>query len=236
MFPTPLILVPLNFEAVLKHYTIQGYRVLALAKKDFSPHLSWEHVCALSREELEHHVQLVGLLIVRNQLKKETLPTLRVLHEARIKTVMITGNPTEYSSVNVSIILDALRVKKNYRSGDNLQTAITVAKDCMMIDPPTKRIIQVCASFVPYSINGVQHLEVTYKDPMVAPEFFKGTVTKLRDVHSGDYCMALDGQTFESLRIHDPALLQKVIVRAKVFARMSSENKQHLIETLQLLG
>jgi magnesium-transporting ATPase (P-type) len=58
----------------------------------------------------------------------------------------------------------------------------------------------------------------------------------LRDVHSSNFCLTLDGSTFEALRIHDPALLEKVAVRAKVFARMAPEDKQRLIEILQRMG
>ncbi|KAF7464430.1 Hypothetical predicted protein [Marmota monax] len=56
---------------------------------------------------------------MENRLKKETKPVLKELSEARIRTVMITG--------------------------DNLQTAITVAKNSEMI-PPSSRVIIVEAS------------------------------------------------------------------------------------------
>jgi len=134
---------------VLKHYTLQGYRVLALAVKTLSPHLTWTHIQRMSRDEVEINPELVGLLIMRNGLKKETLPSIRVLHDARLRTVMVTG--------------------------DNLQTAVTVAKDCEMIDR-TQRIIQVEAAIIPASIHGAQHLQVLYTDPLTAPEFINGTV------------------------------------------------------------
>jgi len=56
------------------------------------------------------------------------------------------------------------------------------------------------------------------------------------DVHSGDYCFILDGTTFECLRTYDLPLLEKIVHRAKVFARMAPEDKQHLIEILQGIG
>ena len=59
---------------------------------------------------------------------------------------------------------------------------------------------------------------------------------KMQDVHNGNYCFAMDGPSFELLRIHDPALLDKCIHRGKVFARMAPEHKQHLIEALQKIG
>ena len=42
----------------------------------------------------------------------------------------------------------------------------------------------------------------------------------MQDVHNGNYCFLIDGESFDLLRIHDPALLDP-----KVFARMSPENK-----------
>ena len=58
----------------------------------------------------------------------------------------------------------------------------------------------------------------------------------MQDVHNGNYCFAINGESFDLLRIHDPALLDRCIHRAKVFARMSPEGKQHLIECLQKMG
>ena len=58
----------------------------------------------------------------------------------------------------------------------------------------------------------------------------------VRDVHNGNYCFAMDGQSFELLRIHDLPLLEKCIHRGKDFARMAPEHKQHLIEALQKIG
>ena len=143
--------VPSNYFAVLKHYTLQGYRVLAMASKTFSPHLTWTHIQRMSRDEVEASPELIGLIVLRNQLKKETLTSIRVLHQAKLKTVMVTG--------------------------DNLQTAVAVAKDCQMIDK-AQRVIQVEAKIVPASIHGAQHLQVLYNDPMAEPEFINGTVKR----------------------------------------------------------
>ena len=69
----------------------------------------------MSRDEVEVSPELVGLLIMHNGLKKETLPSIRILHDTLLCTVMVTG--------------------------DNLQTAITVVKDCERIDR-IQRVIQ----------------------------------------------------------------------------------------------
>lgn len=56
------------------------------------------------------------------------------------------------------------------------------------------------------------------------------------DVHNGNYCFVMDGPSFESLRTFDSTLLEKIIHRSKVFARMAPEDKQHLVEILQKIG
>ncbi|MBZ3889930.1 putative cation-transporting ATPase 13A5 [Sciurus carolinensis] len=106
--------VPKNFPQELRNYTVQGFRVIALAHKALKLG-KFSDVERLAREKVESELTLLGLLIMENRLKKETKPVLKELSEARIRTVMITG--------------------------DNLQTAITVAKNSEMISPSSQVII-----------------------------------------------------------------------------------------------
>jgi magnesium-transporting ATPase (P-type) len=100
----------------------------------------------MSRDEVEANPELVGLLVMRNQLKKEKIPTIRILHEARIRTIKVTG--------------------------DNLETAVTVSKDCQMIGR-SQRVIQVQAKLIIDPIRGCQHLRVFYNvlHPSRSPEW-----------------------------------------------------------------
>lgn len=142
--------IPSNFETVLNAYTLQGYRVLALGSKTFGMRKNWSQILKMPRKEVEEDVELLGLLVMQNTLKKETFQSIRILHQARILTTMVTG--------------------------DNLRTAITVAKECEMIEKE-KRVIQIEAKWIPVSANSAAHLQVTYTDPLIAPEFLKGTVS-----------------------------------------------------------
>jgi magnesium-transporting ATPase (P-type) len=135
-----LCTVPSNYYEVLKHYTTQGYRVIALAAKTMNPQITWTRIQKMTRNEVEANLELTGLLVMWNQLKKETIPAIRILKEAHIGTVMVTG--------------------------DNLETAVTVAKDCQMIDK-AQRVIQVEVTIIPASNHGAQHLQVLYNDPLI---------------------------------------------------------------------
>lgn len=50
------------------------------------------------------------------------------------------------------------------------------------------------------------------------------------------YVFAVTGRTWAALREHCPELLPRICVRGAVFARMSSDQKQQLVNELQDLG
>ncbi|XP_020601351.1 probable cation-transporting ATPase 13A3 isoform X3 [Orbicella faveolata] len=99
--------VPVDFHDVLQHYTLSGYRVLGLAWKPLDRKLSWHQVHRVTRDYIETKLIFLGLLILQNALKPQTSPVIRMLHSADIRTVMVTG--------------------------DNMLTAVSVARDCGMI-------------------------------------------------------------------------------------------------------
>lgn len=47
----------------------------------------------LPREEAESGLEFLGLLVMENRLKPETKPVLRELAAARIRSIMVTGEP-----------------------------------------------------------------------------------------------------------------------------------------------
>lgn len=98
--------LPQDFYDVLYNYTKKGYRVLALAYKELGK-MNYVKVQKCAREELEKDLNFLGFLIMENRLKIETEEVIRELHFASFKTLMITG--------------------------DNMLTALSVARDCSMI-------------------------------------------------------------------------------------------------------
>ncbi|TMS20714.1 putative cation-transporting ATPase 13A3 [Larimichthys crocea] len=107
--------VPENFAEVLEGYTKQGFRVIALAHRRLESKLTWHKVQNVNRDHIEANMEFLGLIIMQNKLKAETPGVLQDLHRAHIRTVMVTG--------------------------DNMLTAISVARDCGMIPPQDTVII-----------------------------------------------------------------------------------------------
>lgn len=52
----------------------------------------------------------------------------------------------------------------------------------------------------------------------------------------GEYCFAMNGRTWAIIRDKFPILLPRILVKGAIFARMTSEQKQQLIQELQHIG
>ncbi|XP_064241762.1 probable cation-transporting ATPase 13A4 [Passer domesticus] len=201
--------VPSNFESKLLLYTAQGFRVIGLACKSLQ---GGKLPAALTREEVESDLTFLGLLIMENRLKKETRPVLEELSAARIRSVMVTG--------------------------DNIQTAITVAKNAGMI-APTHRVILVEANEVsgsfPASITW-KSLEEKKIEDYRSLEDDSQTEPGIRlALGSGQYHFAMSGKSYQIVAHHFRHLLPKLLLNGTVFARMSPSQKSSLVEEFQKL-
>lgn len=108
--------VPHDFSEMLKIYAANGYRVIALAGKALDPSISWMGSLKMTRDSIESDLTFYGFLIMQNMIKPETTPIIAELTNSAITTVMVTG--------------------------DNLLTALCVARKCGMV-PKNNKVIFV---------------------------------------------------------------------------------------------
>ncbi|XP_055863593.1 polyamine-transporting ATPase 13A3-like isoform X1 [Biomphalaria glabrata] len=203
--------IPFDFQQVLQSYTQHGYRVIALAWKQLPSKLNYVKVHRLNREQVEHDLTFLGLLIMENRLKVQSAPVICELNEAAIRTIMVTG--------------------------DNMLTALSVARECKMIDK-TDRIILVQA-YPPVSGESDVTLDFVYADDSNAKveEVFAMQDQRIQiDEDSQRFHFALTGKTWAVIRQHCPDILNKIVVKGTVFARMGPDQKGQLIEVLQNIG
>jgi cation-transporting ATPase 13A2 len=95
--------IPPLFDSVLDSFTLKGYRVLALGYR-LLPHLKWHQVQRVERGVVEGDLVFAGFLVMQNSLKPASIPVIRELNGAGVRSVMVTG--------------------------DNILTALSVARDC----------------------------------------------------------------------------------------------------------
>ncbi|XP_039084969.1 polyamine-transporting ATPase 13A2 isoform X2 [Hyaena hyaena] len=201
--------VPMDFAQMLQSYTAAGYRVVALASKPLPVAPSLEAARQLTRDTVEQELSLLGLLVMRNLLKPQTTPVIQALRRTRIRTVMVTG--------------------------DNLQTAVTVAQGCGMVGP-RERLVIIHAT--PPERGRPASLELLPQDSSTAANWAEdpnqaASYSVEPDPRSSH--LALNGSTFGVLMKHFPKLLPKVLVQGTVFARMAPEQKTELVCELQKL-
>ncbi|CAN9503180.1 unnamed protein product [Ophioblennius macclurei] len=194
--------VPQTFTETLETYTKQGFRVIALAHRQLESKLSWHKVQSLSRELIETNMDFLGLVIMQNKIKEQTAGILCELRQANIRTLMVTG--------------------------DNMLTAISVARDSGMIRPHEKVIIADAVA-----PNDSQPASVTWHYTENAAHLDRNAQTVEINVDDGVYHFAVTGKAFAVLMEHFPQLLQKLVLRASVFARMAPDQKTQLVEVLQ---
>lgn len=219
--------VPPDFAAVLRRYTMQGYRVIALAYRTLPEHMTWHRALKVPRDQVESDLTFLGLMIMQNMVKPQTAPTIQRLAAANIRTVMITG--------------------------DNMLTALSVARECRMIDP-RERVFLVHAA-VP---RGEQPAEISFEqadmrspeDEETAAAAAAATSTEVelqqsapakaddleRSYEKRRYHFAVSGKTLAIVTQHFPELLDRILVRGSVFARVSPDQKGQLVEHLKALG
>ncbi|XP_072684242.1 polyamine-transporting ATPase 13A2 isoform X5 [Canis lupus baileyi] len=170
--------VPADFAQMLQSYTAAGYRVVALASKPLPIVPSLEAAQQLSRDAVERELTLLGLLVMRNLLKPQTTPVIQALRRTRIRTVMVTG--------------------------DNLQTAVTVAQGCGMVGPQERLVIihatppergqpaslELLPLESPAAVNGAKILVQGTVFARMAPEQKTELVCELQKLQ---YCVGMCG-------------------------------------------
>ncbi|XP_077343608.1 putative cation-transporting ATPase 13A4 [Lithobates pipiens] len=202
--------VPSGYLDELERYTFQGLRVIGVAFKTLK-NIRQNELENLEREEVECDMEFLGLLILENRLKPETNPVLEELNAANIRTVMITG--------------------------DNIQTATTVAKKCGMIPDDSKVIlVEACKP------DGFSPASVTFK-LLEYPTDEKDTNDISIDIENildgkrqnNDYHFSLSGKTYENLEKHFYDLLPKILMNGTIYARMSPGQKSTIIDEFRKL-
>lgn len=99
--------VPADYNELLSYYTHKGYRVIGVASRHLKK-LSWVRAQKMTRSDVESNLDFVGFIVFENKLKPTTAAVLEELIASNIGAVMVTG--------------------------DNILTAISVARECSLLE------------------------------------------------------------------------------------------------------
>ncbi|KAH6698709.1 ATPase [Verticillium dahliae] len=207
---------PSDYEEQLAYYTHKGYRVIGCATRHI-PKLNWVKVQKMKRDQVESDLDFVGFIIFENKLKPTTTSVLRELHESNIGAVMCTG--------------------------DNILTAISVGRECGLVDKtahcfvsrfveghpgdPNSRLLW--ESIDDSSLRLDEHTLLPLPASQDVDVSLPYNITNLRN-----YSLAISGDAFRWLvDFAEPHVLHRMLVNGKIYARMSPDEKHELVEKLQ---
>ena len=141
---------------------------------------------------------------MQNTLKTQTTSVIHELIQANIRCVMVTG--------------------------DNLLTAISVARDCQMISAHHK--VFIVDAILDENNETQPNATVRFLNTDEEPDTNHHVVNV---ENCKDYHFAMSGKSWAVLRSHFPNLVPKIIQRGTVFARMSPDQKAQLVEEYQAI-
>lgn len=193
--------IPEDFDDVVKDHALDGYRILALAYKDMD-------ALTYQRDMIETELTFLCFIVFANKLKEETKPTLEELSQAKIKTMMATG--------------------------DNILTAISVGRQAKMIDKFVPIIFPVVEDNSK-SIFDAQWLCIG--DEELTFDKVKLTLHKSEDrVSYSEFYVAIEGKEYELIRKENKEYFDFILKKGIIFARMNPDQKKILMEDLSNLG
>ncbi|KAF8750637.1 Ca-transporting ATPase [Rhizoctonia solani] len=168
-------------------------------------------------EQAESNLKFLGLIVFENKLKPGTAPAIQTLRDAHLVCRMVTG--------------------------DNPRTAVSVARECGLISQSAHVFYAVFSEGNAQTAQSKLHWSsvddatLTLDDYSLKPLLPRAHHTIEEEIAYQDYTLAVSGDVFRWMVNHAPLeTLQRMLVKAQIFARMSPDEKHELVSRLQSLG
>lgn len=198
--------LPQDFDDLLGYYARHGQRVVACAYRRVPEEI--DELMRIPRSQIERELHFLGFIVFENKLKDVSPIAISELKAANIRSVMVTG--------------------------DNVLTAVNVARKCGIVSDDCKVFFPVNDSV---GANGeVKFVNVEDSSEWLTdlPSFLlhhKPRFGKVPNVQ-----VALTGRVFSQLKeLYSWPLFSALLSRCNIYSRMSPLEKHELVEELQEL-
>ncbi|XP_058466669.1 polyamine-transporting ATPase 13A3 [Malaya genurostris] len=257
--------IPEDFTSKLGYYAHQGYRIIAIAYKSLDKKMNYSKIQKVSREKIECDLEFLGFVILENRLKADTEEVIESLNKANIRCVMVTGdNLLTAGSVahdcgmvmpGQSLVTLTAHLDKNSSgkyfltydvTGQNPLTQSDILND-NKVSGGDKRNGNYTLMTQSNSVSSCETIDTCTLSTQLSGFEKDGhhiTIEEEKDTSvtvdvtakGASFRFALTGKTWAVIKEHFPEVVPTILTFGTVFARMSPDQKQHLISDLQNLG
>jgi cation-transporting ATPase 13A3/4/5 len=199
--------IPKDINSVLANYTKKGYRVLACAYKHLEQ-FKYVNMASMKMEDVEKNMKFVGLIILQNKLKPETIPSLQKLTKAGILSLMATGDAV---LTGISVSRESGLIKSNIPVYLGELDKDDITWELFLADEASKTTKLKRPPWIEHAFSDDYVLAVT-------GTAFAELVSRAEDSEN------------------ETKTLQVVLEKCRIYARMAPEHKTLLVEKLQNLN
>ncbi|KAF1748434.1 hypothetical protein GCK72_024901 [Caenorhabditis remanei] len=203
--------LPEDYMDIVNLYARRGFRLIAVASK--SVHMNFAKALKTPRAQMESDLEFLGLIIMENRLKDVTLSIINELSVANIRCVMVTG--------------------------DNILTAMSVARECGIIRPTKKAFI---INHHKDEKDPLGRTKLFIEQSQTSSESDIDTDSEVREfdlkdsIEKSKYQLAISGPTYAVINNEYPELVERVTAVCDVYARMAPDQKAQMISANQSIG
>lgn len=211
--------VPKELAGTIKTLSKHGFRILAFGYKEIADDVASNQ----PRDFYESNLQFQGISIFKNNLKEQTKPTIRSLKRADFKVGMITG--------------------------DNINTAISIAKNCRLIELSLEEVgtytftkeqalvwnsIEETADDDSFDSESTDEIHGQTMNPSLMPT---GERNKVGAIDSDNFSRIVAAFGLEEegkeIDLKNP-VLRELAKKCRVFARMDPDQKALIVKIMKL--